>query len=119
MDPPPPPSKPIPVVLVLTEPLGGAPIDALCGVLADLLASTGATSARCDIRALQRPGVGAAGVLARLRLVAREMDRSFVVVRAPRRFVALLDVLGLCDAVPCVTERDERDPFAAGPGSTW
>ena len=80
---------------------------------------TGATSARCDIRALQRPGVGAAGVLARLRLVAREMDRSFVVVRAPRRFVVLLDVLGLCEAVPCVTEREERDPFAPGPGSTW
>ena len=31
-----PPSKPIPVVLVLTEPLGGAPVDALCSTLADL-----------------------------------------------------------------------------------
>ena len=112
-------SQPIPVVLVLTGPLGGAPVDALRGVLADLLASTGATSAWCDIRALQRPDVRAAGVLARLRLLADDMDRSFTVVRAPRRFAALLDLLGLCDALSCTTDRDDRDPFAAGPGSTW
>jgi hypothetical protein len=113
------PSKPIPVVLVLAEPLGGAPVDELRGVLADLLASTGAASAWCDVRALQRPGVRAAGVLARLRLVADELDRSFLVVRAPRQFVALLELLGLCDALPCTTDRDDRDPFAADPGSTW
>ena len=72
------------------------------------------TSAPCNGPAWARPGSwrGCDWSLG-------EMDRSFVVVRAPRQFVVLLDVLGLCEAVPCVTERDERDPFAPGPGSTW
>jgi hypothetical protein len=109
-----PTTPPIPAVLVLCEPLSSAP--ALCAALAELLARTGAQLAWCDVGNLDRPGVRAAGVLGRLRLAASDLGCALHVVRAPPRFVALVALLGLGDALPC-TDRERRDPFATGAAS--
>jgi hypothetical protein len=100
---------PLPVVLVLCEPLAGVP--ALCAMLADLVARTGAELVWCDVGNLRRPGLHAAGVIGRLRVTAGDLGCALQVVRAPRRFVVLVTVLGLGDALPCVG-RDIGDPFA-------
>jgi hypothetical protein len=122
---------PSPVVLVLREPLTKAPIDALRATLRDLVTSTGAAVACCDIRALERPGLRVAGVLARLQLEARDLGCTIRVVPATPRFVLLLELLGLDDLLPCEpcepiepcdrcdrSDRDLGDPFDLGPGSS-
>jgi anti-anti-sigma regulatory factor len=115
--------SPSPVVLVLREPLTAAPIDALRATLRDLVSRTGAVVACCDIRALERPGLRVAGVLARLQLEARGLGCTIRVVPASPRFVVLLELLGLDDLLPCDVrcdgcDRDGGDPFDAVPGSS-
>jgi len=110
----------VPAVLVLCEPLGGARPDALCAMLVELVTRTGADAACCDVRGLERPGLRAAGVLARLRLAADATGCTFVVLRAPQRFAELLRVLGLGTALPCAAaDADGCDPFAPEAGSWW
>ncbi len=82
--------------------------------MSDVIAHTAATDVRCDIRLLGAPGLATAGVLATLRLAAREAGCTFRVVGAPPRFIRLLAIVGLDDVVPCW---QSRDPFGPEPGS--
>ena len=106
-------SASVPAVLVLRDPLGDAA--ALRACLSAVVAGTGALEVRCDISLLTAPGLADAGVLAHLRLMARELGCAFRVVGAPRAFVRLLLLVGLGDVVPCSSA---RDPLAPGPGSS-
>ena len=89
------------VVMVLRGPIASADVPALCARLDGMLRHTGAGLATCDVRAVPDATVATVDALARLQLVAKRAGGRIRLRHASPQLRALLDLVGLADAIPC------------------
>jgi ABC-type transporter Mla MlaB component len=89
------------VVMVLLGPIAPADVPALCARLDGMLRHTGAGLATCDVGAVPDATVATVDALARLQLAAKRAGGRIRLRHASPQLRALLDLVGLADAIPC------------------
>ena len=97
---PQPPPEPSATFLVLNGPIARADIPTLCEGARALLERNNADLIVCDVGALIDPDAETVDALARLQLTARRLGRRVLIRDACGELQALLDLMGLRDALP-------------------
>jgi ABC-type transporter Mla MlaB component len=88
------------VEVTIDAPIGPADVAGLWERVRARLAGGDAAVVVCDVAALTDPDAGTVEALCRLQLAARRSGRRIRLRRVGPRLRGLLDLMGLCEAVP-------------------
>ncbi len=92
--------RPKTIAFAIEGPIARADLPGLCERVCTLLAGSGAGVARCDVRGVEVDAV-TIDALARLQLAARRHRCSIRLCNASSELLALVDLMGLTDVLPC------------------
>ena len=98
-----PPHGPRTVVLMIDGPLTAETVSSLCARVGAAVRTRDVDLVTCDVRRLTAPDAGVLDALARLQLTARRAGSSIRLRAVSPHLCGLLELAGLCGAVPCVS----------------